>query len=77
MIDVINNSTPYLSASDINAIATYLKSLPAASAQTAIVTRADEPGCRLVEDKQRAFACRLRQVRRSFIRCASPPDNVG
>jgi mono/diheme cytochrome c family protein len=30
MIDVVNNSTPYLSDSDINAIAVYLKSLPAA-----------------------------------------------
>jgi mono/diheme cytochrome c family protein len=33
MIDVVNNSTPYLSDSDINAIAVYLKSLPATSAQ--------------------------------------------
>jgi alcohol dehydrogenase (quinone), cytochrome c subunit len=33
MIDVVNNSSPYLSDSDINAIAVYLKSLPAASAQ--------------------------------------------
>ena len=33
MIDVINNSTSYLSDSDINAIASYLKSLPATSAQ--------------------------------------------
>ena len=31
MIDVVNNSTPYLSDSDINAIAVYLKSLPATS----------------------------------------------
>ena len=37
MIDVINNSTPYLSHSDINAIATYLKSLPATSAQQPVV----------------------------------------
>jgi mono/diheme cytochrome c family protein len=29
MIDVVNNSTPYLSDGDINAIAVYLKSLPA------------------------------------------------
>jgi alcohol dehydrogenase (quinone), cytochrome c subunit len=36
MIDVINNSTPYLSDSDINAIAVYLKSLPATSAQRAV-----------------------------------------
>jgi len=28
MIDVVNNSTPYLSDSDLNAIAVYLKSLP-------------------------------------------------
>jgi mono/diheme cytochrome c family protein len=33
MIDVVNNSTPYLSDSDINAIAAYLKSLPATSTQ--------------------------------------------
>jgi alcohol dehydrogenase (quinone), cytochrome c subunit len=33
MIDVVNNSTPYLSDGDINAIAVYLKSLPATSAQ--------------------------------------------
>jgi alcohol dehydrogenase (quinone), cytochrome c subunit len=33
MIDVVNNSTPYLSGSDINAIAVYLKSLPATFAQ--------------------------------------------
>jgi alcohol dehydrogenase (quinone), cytochrome c subunit len=33
MIDVVNNSTPYLSDSDINAIAVYLKSLPASSSQ--------------------------------------------
>jgi alcohol dehydrogenase (quinone), cytochrome c subunit len=29
MVDVVNNSTPYLSDGDINAIAVYLKSLPA------------------------------------------------
>jgi alcohol dehydrogenase (quinone), cytochrome c subunit len=34
MIDVVNNSTPYLSDSDINAIATYLKSLPATLSMT-------------------------------------------
>jgi len=33
MIDVVNNSTPYLSDNDLNAIAIYLKSLPAASTQ--------------------------------------------
>ncbi len=33
MIDVLNNSTPYLSDNDINAIAVYLKSLQATSAQ--------------------------------------------
>jgi mono/diheme cytochrome c family protein len=33
MIDVVNNSTPYLSDSDIDAIANYLKSLPVMSAQ--------------------------------------------
>jgi mono/diheme cytochrome c family protein len=36
MIDVVNNSTPYLSDSDINAIAIYLKSLPATFAQQAV-----------------------------------------
>jgi alcohol dehydrogenase (quinone), cytochrome c subunit len=36
MIDVINNSTPYLSDSDIDAIANYLKSLPATSTQQAV-----------------------------------------
>ena len=36
MIDVINNSTPYLSDEDLNAIAEYLKSLPAASAQSTV-----------------------------------------
>jgi mono/diheme cytochrome c family protein len=36
MIDVVNNSTPYLSDSDLNAIAVYLKSLPATSAQQAV-----------------------------------------
>jgi alcohol dehydrogenase (quinone), cytochrome c subunit len=35
MIDVVNNSTPYLSDDDINAIAVYLKSLPAAGDQAA------------------------------------------
>ena len=33
MIDVVNNSTPYLSDDDINAMAAYLKSLPATSTQ--------------------------------------------
>ena len=33
MIDVVNNSTPYLSDADLAAIAVYLKSLPAASEQ--------------------------------------------
>jgi mono/diheme cytochrome c family protein len=36
MTDVINNSTSYLSDSDIQAIAVYLKSLPATSAQQAV-----------------------------------------
>ncbi len=35
MIDVVNNSTPYLSDDDITAIATYLKSLPPTAEQTA------------------------------------------
>jgi alcohol dehydrogenase (quinone), cytochrome c subunit len=37
MIDVVNNSTPYLSDSDINAISVYLKSLPPTSTQQPIV----------------------------------------
>jgi mono/diheme cytochrome c family protein len=37
MIDVVNNSTPYLSDGDIDAIADYLKSLPATSTQPAVV----------------------------------------
>src|SRR6185295_778083 len=36
MIEVVNNSTSYLSDSDIDAIASYLKSLPATFAQQAI-----------------------------------------
>jgi alcohol dehydrogenase (quinone), cytochrome c subunit len=36
MIDVVNNSTPYLSDGDIGAIAVYLESLPATSAQQPI-----------------------------------------
>jgi mono/diheme cytochrome c family protein len=36
MIEVVNNSTSYLSDSDIDAIASYLKSLPATTAQQAI-----------------------------------------
>jgi len=35
MLDVVNNSTPYLSDDDINAIAAYLKSLPASAQQAA------------------------------------------
>ncbi len=35
MIDVVNNSTPYLSDGDINAMAVYLKSLPASGDQQA------------------------------------------
>jgi mono/diheme cytochrome c family protein len=36
MTEAVNNSTSYLSDSDINAIAAYLKSLPATSAQQAV-----------------------------------------
>jgi alcohol dehydrogenase (quinone), cytochrome c subunit len=36
MIDVVSNSTPYLSDGDINAIAEYLKSLAATSTQQAV-----------------------------------------
>ena len=36
MVDVVNNSTSYLSDSDIDAIADYLKSLPAKSPQQAV-----------------------------------------
>jgi alcohol dehydrogenase (quinone), cytochrome c subunit len=35
MLDVVNNSTPYLSDDDINAMAVYLKSLPASTQQAA------------------------------------------
>ena len=35
MLDVINNSTPYLSDQDLHAMAVYLKSLPATAQQTA------------------------------------------
>jgi mono/diheme cytochrome c family protein len=35
MLDVVNNSTPYLSDDDVNAMATYLKSLPATAQQAA------------------------------------------
>jgi mono/diheme cytochrome c family protein len=35
MIDVVNNSTPYMSDADLNAIAIYLKSLPATATQQA------------------------------------------
>ena len=37
MIDVVNNSTPYMSDDDLKAIADYLNSLPATSAQPAFV----------------------------------------
>ncbi len=36
MVDVVNNSTSYLSDGDINAVADYLKSLPARSPQQAV-----------------------------------------
>ncbi|MGB6508965.1 MAG: cytochrome c [Xanthobacteraceae bacterium] len=36
MVDVVNNSTPYMSDSDLNAIAVYLKSLPPTSTQPAV-----------------------------------------
>jgi alcohol dehydrogenase (quinone), cytochrome c subunit len=35
MLDVVNNSTPYLSDDDLNAMAAYLKSLPPSAEQTA------------------------------------------
>jgi mono/diheme cytochrome c family protein len=35
MVEVVNNSTSYMTDADINAIAVYLKSLPAARGQTA------------------------------------------
>ncbi len=37
MVDVVNNSTPYLTAADLTAIATYLKSLPPTASQPAYV----------------------------------------
>ena len=36
MLDVVNNSTPYLSDDDLNAMAAYLKSLPAGTQETAV-----------------------------------------
>ena len=36
MLDVVNNSTPYLSDDDVNAMAAYLKSLPASAPQSAV-----------------------------------------
>ena len=35
MLDVVNNSTPYLTDDDVNALAAYLKSLPPSAQQTA------------------------------------------
>jgi mono/diheme cytochrome c family protein len=35
MLDVVNNSTPYLTDDDVNAMATFLKSLPATTQQAA------------------------------------------
>jgi mono/diheme cytochrome c family protein len=37
MLDVVNNSTPYLSDDDVNAMAVFLKSLPATTEQAAFV----------------------------------------
>jgi mono/diheme cytochrome c family protein len=37
MLDVVNNSTPYLNDDDLNAMAVYLKSLPATAQETAFV----------------------------------------
>jgi mono/diheme cytochrome c family protein len=39
MLDVVNNSTPYLTDEDVGAMATFLKSLPATARQTAFVYR--------------------------------------
>jgi alcohol dehydrogenase (quinone), cytochrome c subunit len=39
MLDVVNNSTPYLTDEDIGAMATFLKSLPATAQQPAFVYR--------------------------------------
>jgi alcohol dehydrogenase (quinone), cytochrome c subunit len=39
MLDVVNNSTPYLTDEDITAMAAFLKSLPAAAQQAAFVYR--------------------------------------
>jgi alcohol dehydrogenase (quinone), cytochrome c subunit len=39
MLDVVNNSTPYLADEDISAIAVFLKSLPATAQQAAFVYR--------------------------------------
>ena len=37
MLDVVNNSTPYLTDDDLNAMAAFLKSLPATTQQAAFV----------------------------------------
>ncbi len=37
MLDVVNNSTPYLSDEDIGAMATFIKSLPASESQAKFV----------------------------------------
>jgi alcohol dehydrogenase (quinone), cytochrome c subunit len=58
MLDVINNSTPYLNDDDVNAMANYLKSLPASTQQGAFVYanattealergKAQEPGAQI------------------------------
>lgn len=41
MTDVVNNSTPYMSDGDLNAIAVYLKSLPATASQQAVAYNDD------------------------------------
>ena len=55
MLDVVNNSTPYLTDDDINAIAAYLKSLPP--------TRADKPPSSTTIRRRRR--CMQRQARSS------------
>ena len=62
MIDVVNNSTPYMSDGDLNAIAVYLKSLPATSEQQPVAyddatTAALRSGTRAATGRHRL--CRL------------------
>jgi alcohol dehydrogenase (quinone), cytochrome c subunit len=58
MLDVINNSTPYLSDDDVNAVAAYLKSLPA-TAQQATYTYDDATTMELLGGKREQLGATL------------------